>query len=68
MYETLEAEVLVIANLNNGDGLIRPKISYEWSSELKTWLGFDVFYGGEEGLYGQFSDNDRFVVGVEVSF
>jgi len=68
MYETLEAEVLVIANLNNGDGLIRPKISYEWTNEFKTWLGFDVLYGDDDGLYGQFSDNNRLVVGMEISF
>lgn len=68
MYETLETEVLLITNLNNGDGLVRPKISYEWSSELEIWLGIDVFYGNNDGLYGQFSDNDRLVAGVVISF
>ena len=68
MYETLLAEVLWIANLNNDDGLLRPKISYEWNGELKTWLGFDIFYGKDEGLYGQFSDNDRIVLGLELAF
>ena len=67
-YETLVAEVLLIANLNNGDGLLRPKVSYEWNSELTTWLGADIFYGKGEGLYGQFSDNDRFVLGLELAF
>ena len=67
-YETLEAEVLIISNLNNDDGLIRQKISYEWNSELTTWLGVDIFYGKDEGLYGQFSDNDRFVLGLELAF
>ncbi|NQZ54174.1 MAG: hypothetical protein HRT93_07985 [Piscirickettsiaceae bacterium] len=68
MYETLKVEMLVISNLNNGDGLVRPKISYEWSSELEAWIGFDIFYGKKEGLYGQFANNDRLILGAEISF
>lgn len=68
MYDTLVAEVLLIANTNNGDGIIRPKISYEWQDNIKTWLGADVFYGDKQGVFGQFDSNDRVVVGVEVSF
>lgn len=68
LYETVEAEVLIISNLNHGDGLVRSKITYEWNSELTTWLGVDIFYGSDNGLYGQFSNNDRFVVGAELAF
>ncbi len=68
MYDTLVAEVLLIANTNNGDGIIRPKISYEWQDNIKTWLGADVFYGDRLGVFGQFNRNDRVVVGMEISF
>jgi hypothetical protein len=68
MYDTLIAEVLVIANTNNGDGIIRPKISYEWQDNIKTWLSADIFYGDQQGVFGQFDQNDRVVVGVEVSY
>jgi hypothetical protein len=68
MYDTLIAEVLVIANTNNGDGIIRPKISYEWQDNLKTWLGADIFYGDRQGVFGQYDRNDRVGVGMEVSF
>lgn len=68
MYDTLVAEVLVIANTNNGDGIIRPKISYEWQDNIKTWIGADIFYGDQQGVFGQFEKNDRVVVGVEFSF
>ncbi len=68
MYDTLIAEVLVIANTNNGDGIIRPDISYEWQDNLKTWLGADVFYGDRQGVFGQYDRNNRVGVGVEVSF
>ena len=68
LYDTLTAEVLVIGNVNNGDGIIRPKISYEWQDNIKTWVGADIFYGDRKGVFGQFDENDRVVVGVEVSF
>lgn len=68
MYDTLTAEVLLIANTNNGDGIIRPKISYEWQDNIKTWLGVDIFYGDQQGVFGQYGKNDRVVMGVEVSF
>jgi len=68
MYDTLVAEVLLIANTNNGDGIIRPKISYEWQDNIKTWLGADVFYGDKEGVFGQFEQNDRVLIGLEISY
>ncbi|MCK5189732.1 MAG: hypothetical protein KAR12_06720 [Methylococcales bacterium] len=68
MYDTLIAEVLVIANTNNGDGIIRPKISYEWQDNIKSWIGADIFYGDRQGVFGQFEQNDRVVVGLEFSF
>ncbi len=68
MYDTLTAEVLLIANTNNGDGIIRPKISYEWQDNIKTWIGADIFYGDPQGVFGQYDNNDRVVMGVEISF
>lgn len=68
LYETLTAEVLVIANLNNGDGIIRPKLSYQWQDNISTWVGADIFYGDRKGVFGQFGGNDRIVFGVEVTF
>ena len=68
MNETIEAEVLWLHNTNNKDGLIRPKISYEWKDDVNVWLGFDIFYGDEKGLFGQFDRKDRLVIGVEWGF
>jgi hypothetical protein len=64
--ETLDAEVLWLQSLNLGDGLIRPKISYELRDNMKIWTGFDVFYGDCNGLFGQFDRNDRLVIGMEL--
>lgn len=63
--ETLVTEVLWIHNTNKGDGLVRPKISYEWQDNINVWMGVDIFYGNQTGLFGQFARNDRLVVGVE---
>lgn len=67
MYDTMVAEVLLISNINNGDGIIRPKLSYEWQDNFKTWIGVDVFYGDTQGVFGQYGDNDRVVLGMEFS-
>lgn len=64
--ETVEAEVLWLSNLNDGDGLIRPKISHELRDNVKVWLGVDLFYGDPKGLFGQFDQNDRLVMGMEL--
>jgi len=66
--ETLEAEVLWLANTNDGDGLIRPKLSYDVNDEVKVWIGADIFYGDNGGLFGQFGDKDRVLTGVEIGF
>ena len=68
LYDSLTAELLVIGNINNGDGIIRPKISYEWLDNLNTWIGADIFYGDQRGVFGQFNNNSRIVMGVEISF
>lgn len=64
--ETLTAEALLLANANDGDGLLRPKVSYDMQDNLEVWVGLDLFYGNRNGLYGQFDDNDRLLVGVRV--
>ncbi|GAB3115236.1 hypothetical protein G8770_08955 [Aestuariicella hydrocarbonica] len=55
-------------SLNHQDQLWRPKISYLWRSNVELWLGADVFSGTSKGLYGQFDNNDRVVVGFEWGF
>jgi hypothetical protein len=68
LNDTLQAEVLWIVSTNDGDGLVRPKLVYEWQDNVKTWVGADIFYGDRDGLFGQFSDNDRIVIGVELGY
>ncbi len=63
--ETLEFETLLIHNLENSDGLVRPKIEYQWQDGISVWVGFDIFYGEADGLFGQYDASDRFIVGME---
>ena len=66
LNETLETEVIWLQSVNQGDGLVRPKVSYELRDNLKIWTGFDLFYGDRKGLFGQFDRNDRLVIGMEM--
>ncbi|HFD81664.1 MAG TPA: hypothetical protein ENK05_14925 [Gammaproteobacteria bacterium] len=63
--DTLEARSLWIASINDGDGLLRPRLSYELEDNLELWAGLDLFYGSRTGLFGEFDNNDRLLVGVE---
>jgi hypothetical protein len=66
MNEALHAEVLFLHDIDYEDGMVRPKITYEYSDEVNIYVGADVFYGDEDGLFGQFKETDRFVSGIIV--
>ncbi len=68
LNETLELRLIWLANTNIGDGLVRLRATYEWQDNLKTWIASDTFYGSSEGIFGQFNDNDRLTLGVEMGF
>ena len=65
MNDQFVAEFLAIHNVNRSDGLLRPKLSYELSDSTTIWIGSDIFYGTQTGLFGQFKRNDRVVFGLE---
>jgi hypothetical protein len=66
--ETVTAEMIWLQNINHGDGLIRPKISYDVRDDLTVWAGIDFFYGSSQGVFGQFDHNDRVTTGFEWAF
>lgn len=63
--DVLHAEVLWLQDLNHGDGLVRPKVTYDLDDRTTLWIGADVFYGTPQGFFGQFTEQDRVVVGLE---
>ena len=68
LNESIQAEALLIQNLNQGDGLLQASLEYEWSTNIRLKLGADIFYGNSNGLFGQFKQKDRISMGVEVGF
>lgn len=63
--ETWDLEVLALHGLDQTDGSIQTQLSYLWQSNLKIWLGSDIFYGSKSGFFGQFKNQDRITFGFE---
>lgn len=57
-----------IHSLNDGDSQLQLKLSYWVSTALQVWVGVDVFDGDDAGLFGQFDQNDRALLGLEFGF
>lgn len=69
MNNSLTSEILHIQELNNSqDGLLRSSLRYEVSGNILIKSGLDLFFGGSEGLYGQFNNKDQITVGIEIGF
>lgn len=68
MHERLHLEAIWLHSLNEGDGLVRPKISFEVVNGLLVWAGFDLFYGTHRGVFGEFDDRDRATLGMRWGF
>ncbi len=66
--ETVSFELLALHNINNSDGVVRPKLTYDLKDDLRLILSMDVFYGNRNGLFGQFGKNDRVSIGLIFSF
>ncbi|MFQ5345980.1 MAG: DUF1302 family protein [Mariprofundus sp.] len=67
MNEKLKPEILLLADLDDGGLLARPKVSYEFSDSLIGIAGGDII-AGSGGFFGQFAANDRVYTEVEWSF
>ena len=68
MNESVQAEALLIHSLSQDDGVLQASVIYEWRSDIRFKLGADIFYGDVEGLFGQFEEQDRLSVSVELGF
>jgi hypothetical protein len=68
MNNTLVAEAMLVQNVDRGDGMVRPKLSYDLRDNVKLKLGADIFYGGRNGFFGQFNQKSRIVFGIEWGF
>jgi hypothetical protein len=68
LNDRLSAELMLIQGINDGDGLVRPRLEYEWSDNFSSWVAGDVFYGTRDGYYGQYDRNDRIVFGISLGW
>jgi len=64
--DRLVLEAQLLQSWNDRDGLVRPKLSWEWRDDTTLSLGFDFFYGDHNGVFGQYDSNDR--VWLQVRF
>jgi len=65
--ETLELSLFSYFGINNGDALIRPKLSYDISDGFNILFGANIFVG-EEGNFGQYDENDMLFMKVRYDF
>ena len=63
---SLILENFLVHSLNNKDGIVRPKVIYEYNSNISIWGGIDIFYGDSLGYFGQFKGLDRFNFGLKI--
>ncbi len=68
MNDRLKSSAQLIHSFNDADGLLQLGLAYEYRSNIQLSTGVDVFYGDEQGLFGQFKQNNRVTVGIEVGF
>lgn len=67
LRETLTLELFSYIGLNNKDALIRPRIYYDLTDGFEILLGANIFTG-DNGLFGQYSDNSMAYFKVKYSF
>ena len=64
----IEAELLLISQLNRTDWMARPKVTWLFARDWFVQAGADIFGGDEIGLFGRFDDSDRVYGNVRYSF
>jgi hypothetical protein len=66
LNETLTTRWQHLHGINHNDGVLRPKVIYNWQSNIDVYLGADYFYGKSEDFFGQFNNTDRIVAGFTI--
>ncbi len=66
-YEAVTAELRWYGTLDEGDGLTRASLEWAASDSVRLGIGMDLFYGDEDGLFGQFRSRDRITATVSLT-
>ncbi len=67
LRETVTLEIFSYLGLDHGDGLVKPKVTWDAADGLEFFAGAYRFFG-DEGDYGQYDDRDGGYVGAKLSF
>jgi hypothetical protein len=67
LRETLNVELFSYIGLNEGDALIRPKVTYDFVDGFQIMLGANLFVG-DEGQFGRYDKNDMIYTKLKYSF
>lgn len=68
MNDNLELELFALYSDEDDDGQVRAQVAFQVNDELRLWGGVDIFYGHQDGQFGQFDDTDRLILGMEFGF
>lgn len=66
LNETITTRWQHIHGVNHSDGILRPKVTYNWQSNIDVYLGADYFYGKTAEFFGQFDKTDRIIAGFTI--
>lgn len=67
-YDTVKLEARWYHSFSDGDDHVSLSVAYALSGDTEFHLSADTFSGTEDGLFGQFRDRDRLVLGVRHGF
>ncbi len=67
LRETLNVELFSYIGLNEGDALVRPKITYDFVDGFEMQFGANLFFG-DKGQFGRFDKNDMIYTKLKYSF
>lgn len=63
--DVVRLRLLALRSLDRSDGSVQLQLGWQLRTALRATLGVDVFYGNRAGLYGQFGDASRALLGLE---
>lgn len=64
----LDAEILLISQLNRSDWMVRPRVTWTFAENWFVQFGADVMGGNEAGVFGRFDDSDRVYTNLRYTF
>ncbi len=68
LNEMLEGEIAAVAAFGRSNYLIRPKLVYAFSDNLKGSFGLDIYRGAANTLFGLLRDNSLLFSELKYSF